>query len=78
MRHEQTNKLEKTIRGADILFKIKAPYGATLEPLFEKVAELFAWIAKDKDQLSLFDDNGEPADPTREAPEPDGDPPSEE
>lgn len=53
MLHSIEHKFEKTIRGMTVKVKIEAPSGATVDPLLQKVAELFAFASEDPDQFGL-------------------------
>ena len=53
MLHSIGHKFEKTIRGMTVKVKIEAPSGATVQPLLDKVAELFAFALEDPDQFGL-------------------------
>jgi hypothetical protein len=53
MLHSIGHKFEKAIRGMVVKVKIEAPSGATVDPLLNKVAELFAFAAEDPDQFNL-------------------------
>ena len=53
MLHSIGHKFEKTIRGMTVKVKIEAPSGATVDPLLNKVAELFAFAEEDPDQFNL-------------------------
>lgn len=57
MLHNITDKYTKTVRGMEISVSIKAPAGANVQPILEKVEQLFKYAETDPDQLNLgFDD----------------------
>lgn len=51
--HDVVHKMARTIRGMKLEFKCEAPVAADVEPITDKVEQLFSWAAKDPNQFGL-------------------------
>lgn len=59
MRHSETQELKEQIRGAEVNFKVKAPFGTNIDAIMALAQELFGKIRRDPDNFDLFDKPGD-------------------